>query len=73
MGQVLVETKLIPSSPEIMETLSNVSGTPEEQARQILSYFFPQSWLQKNPDYINYFPLLKGTMSLETYKNKHKQ
>ena len=57
-----------------METLSNVSGTPEEQARQILSYFFPQTWLQKYPDYINHFPLLKGTISLETvHKNKHKQ
>jgi pimeloyl-ACP methyl ester carboxylesterase len=58
--------KAIPSSPELMQTLSNVSGTPEEQARQILSYFFPQSWLQNNPDYINHFPLLKSTVSPET-------
>ena len=62
--------KAIPSSPELMETLSNVSGTPEEQARQILSYFFPQSWLQKYPDYINHFPLLKGTISLETVQKQ---
>ena len=58
--------KAIPSSPKLMETLNNISGTPEEQGRQILSLFFPQSWLQKNPEYINYFPLLKGTVSLET-------
>ena len=58
--------KAIPSSPQLMETLNNISGTPEEQGRQILSLFFPQSWLQKNPEYINYFPLLKGTVSLET-------
>jgi len=58
--------KAIPSSPELMQTLSNVSGTPEEQVRQILSYFFPQSWLQKNPDYINHFPLLKSKVSLKT-------
>jgi pimeloyl-ACP methyl ester carboxylesterase len=62
--------KAIPSSPELMETLSNVSGTPEEQARQILSYFFPRSWLQKYPDYINHFPLLKGTISLETVQKQ---
>ena len=62
--------KAIPSSPELMETLSNVSGTPEEQARQILSYFFPQTWLQKYPDYINHFPLLKGTISLETVQKQ---
>ena len=58
--------KAVPSGPKLMETLNNISGTPEEQGRQILSLFFPQSWLQKNPDYINYFPLLKGTVSLET-------
>jgi pimeloyl-ACP methyl ester carboxylesterase len=57
--------KAIPSSPELMKTLSNVSGTPEEQARQILSFFFPQPWLQKNPNYINHFPLLKSTVSPE--------
>jgi pimeloyl-ACP methyl ester carboxylesterase len=58
--------KAVPSGPKLMETLNNISGTPEEQGRQILSLFFPQSWLQKNPEYINDFPLLKGTVSLET-------
>jgi pimeloyl-ACP methyl ester carboxylesterase len=58
--------KAIPSSPELIKTLSSLSGTPEEQARQFTSYFFPQSWLEKNPDYVNHFPLLKSTVSLET-------
>jgi pimeloyl-ACP methyl ester carboxylesterase len=58
--------KAIPSSPELMKTLSSISGTPEEQARQFTSYFFPQSWLRKNPDYFNHFPLVKSTVSPET-------
>lgn len=58
--------KAIPSSAELMQTLGGVSGTPEEQARQILSFFFPQSWLSNNPDFINQFPLLKSTVSMET-------
>lgn len=58
--------KAIPSSAELMQTLGGVSGTPEEQARQILSFFFPQVWLSNNPDYINQFPLLKSTVSTET-------
>lgn len=58
--------KAIPSSAELMQTLGGVSGTPEEQARQILSFFFPQSWLNNNPEYINHFPLLKSTVSMET-------
>ncbi len=58
--------KAIPSSAELMQTLGGVSGTPEEQARQILSFFFPSSWLLDNPDYINHFPLLKSTVSIET-------
>lgn len=58
--------KAIPSSAELMQTLGGVSGTPEEQARQILSFFFPQSWLTDNPEYINQFPLLKSTVSMET-------
>jgi hypothetical protein len=32
-----------------METLNNISGTPEEQGGQTLSLFFPQDWLQKKP------------------------
>ena len=31
--------KAIPSSAELMQTLGGVSGTPEEQVRQILSFF----------------------------------
>ena len=58
--------KAIPSSAELMRTLGGVSGTPEEQAKQILSFFFPQSWLTNNPEYINHFPLLKSTVSMET-------
>ncbi len=58
--------KAIPSSAQLMQTLGGVSGTPEEQARQILSFFPPQSWLLNNPEYINYFPLLKSTVSVET-------
>jgi pimeloyl-ACP methyl ester carboxylesterase len=62
--------KAIPSSHELMQTLNNISGTPEEQARQVLSLFFPQAWLQKNPDYVNHFPLLKGTLSIETVQKQ---
>jgi pimeloyl-ACP methyl ester carboxylesterase len=62
--------KAIPSSPELMQTLNNISGTPEEQARQVLSLFFPQAWLQMNPDYVNLFPLLKGILSLETVQKQ---
>jgi pimeloyl-ACP methyl ester carboxylesterase len=58
--------KAIPTSAELMLTLGGVSGTPEEQVRQILSFFFPQSWLLNNPEYIHQFPLLKSTVSVET-------
>lgn len=58
--------KAVPSSADLMQTLGGVSGSPEEQARQILSFFFPHSWLLKNPEYINHFPLLKSTVSVET-------
>ena len=58
--------KAVPSSADLMQTLGGVSGSPEEQARQILSFFFPQSWLLDNPEYINHFPLLKSTVSVET-------
>lgn len=56
----------IPSGPQLMKTFNNISGTPEEQGRQILSLFFPQSWLHKYPNYIDYFPLLQSTVSAET-------
>jgi hypothetical protein len=49
-----------------MKTFNNISGTPEEQGRQILSLFFPQSWLHKYPNYVDYFLLLQSTVSAET-------
>ena len=39
--------KAVPSSPQLMETLNNISGTPEEQGMQILSLFFPQLGFKK--------------------------
>lgn len=64
--------KAIPSSAELMQTLGGVSGTPEEQARQILSFFFPRQWLANNVEYINQFPLLKSTVSTETTQRQAK-
>ena len=66
MVQVVAETKLFLQVPQLMKTFNNISGTPEEQGRQILSLFFPQSRLHKYPNYIDYFPLLQSTVSAET-------
>ncbi|VFJ14894.1 hypothetical protein [Candidatus Nitrosocosmicus franklandus] len=55
-----------------MQTLVGVSGTPEDQARQILSFFFTRLWLTKNTEYINQFPLLKSTISIETTQKQAK-
>ena len=58
--------KAIPSMSQLMETFKNISDTLEEQGKKTLSLLFPQSWLEKYPDYLNKFPLLKGTVSPET-------
>jgi pimeloyl-ACP methyl ester carboxylesterase len=55
----------IPPSPEVTQTLSNTSSTQEEQEKRLISLLFPSSWFKANPNYLNYFPIPKESVSPE--------
>ena len=41
-------TEMYPPSPEVLATLSDTSGTPEEQGARWISVIFPEDWINNN-------------------------
>ena len=54
-----------PQSPEVIQTLSNTSMSPQELVQKLISLSFPTDWFKANPDYLNYFPIPKESVSPE--------
>src|ERR671910_137589 len=54
-----------PPSPEVIQTLSNTSMSPQELGQKLISLAFPTDWFKANPDYLNYFPIPKESVSPE--------
>ena len=58
---------LLPPAPEVIQKLTDTSGTPEEQGMRFISVLFPPDWLQSHGERIKevfYRPL--GNISTET-------
>jgi pimeloyl-ACP methyl ester carboxylesterase len=54
-----------PPSPEVIQTLSNTSMPPQELGQKLITLLFPTEWFRENPDYLNYFPIPKESVSPE--------
>jgi pimeloyl-ACP methyl ester carboxylesterase len=54
-----------PRSPEVIQTFSNTSITPQELGQKLISLSFPTDWFKANPDYRNYFPIPIESVSFE--------
>ena len=54
-----------PPSPEVIKTLSNTSMPPQELRQKLISLLFPTVWFKANPDFLNYFPIPKESVSPE--------
>lgn len=55
-----------PPNPEVIQTLSNISTLPpQELGQKLVSLLFPTDWFKANPDYLNYFPIPKESVSPE--------
>jgi hypothetical protein len=55
----------VPPSPQVIQTYSNTSITPQELRQRVVSLMFPPDWFKENQDYLNYFPIPKESVSLE--------
>jgi pimeloyl-ACP methyl ester carboxylesterase len=55
-----------PPSPEVIQTFTNISSiTPQELGQKLISLLFPTDWFKANPNYLNYFPIPKESVSPE--------
>jgi pimeloyl-ACP methyl ester carboxylesterase len=54
-----------PQSPEVIKTFSNTSMPPQELRQKLISLSFPTVWFKANPDFLNYFPIPKESVSPE--------
>ena len=54
-----------PQSPEVIKTFSNTSMPPQELRQKLMSLSFPTVWFKANPDFLNYFPIPKESVSPE--------
>ena len=61
-----------PPSPEVIQIFSNTSMSPQELGLKIIILLFPADWFKANPDYLNYFPVPKESVSPEIMGSKHK-
>ena len=53
-----------PTPPVIMQIITNSSMTPQERLQKNIPFLFPPtSWFKAHPDYLNYFPIPKETIS----------
>jgi pimeloyl-ACP methyl ester carboxylesterase len=55
-------------TPEVMQAfdaLYNGTSSPQEAIDQVISLFYPTDWFLANPNYQNYIPIPKESVSLE--------
>ena len=55
----------VPPTPEVIETFSNTSLSPEQLTQESISLMFPTQWFEANPNYLNYFPIPTESVSPE--------
>jgi pimeloyl-ACP methyl ester carboxylesterase len=57
----------VPSSPAVLEQLSNSSGSARERGERLFPLLFPAGWLRDHPDPATYFPVPTELAPPESY------
>jgi pimeloyl-ACP methyl ester carboxylesterase len=62
-----------PTPPEIIQIITNTSISPQERTQKIVPFLFPPaSWFKAHPDYLNYTPIPKETVSQQILQQQLK-
>jgi pimeloyl-ACP methyl ester carboxylesterase len=62
-----------PTPPEIIRIITNTSISPQERTQKIVPFLFPPaSWFKAHPDYLNYTPIPKETVSQQILQQQLK-
>ena len=57
----------VPASPDVIEKLTNSSGSARERGERFFSLLFPAEWLRGHPDSLAYFPIPTESSPAESY------
>ena len=52
-----------PTNPKIMQMISNASISFQQKVEKDVPFLFPTKWFKANPNYLNYFPFPKESVS----------
>jgi len=58
--------EVVQAAPEVMNSLTNLSGTPGERSLRLVRVLFPAKWLQDHPDFLKGLPRPKEPVSSAT-------
>jgi pimeloyl-ACP methyl ester carboxylesterase len=56
----------VPAAPDVLEKLTNTSGSAREQGERLFPLLFPAGWLRDHPDSRTYFPVPTETSPPES-------
>ena len=59
-----------PTSPKINQIVSNASMSYQQKAEKDIPFLFPTKWFKANPDYLNYSPFPKESVSAQALKQQ---
>jgi pimeloyl-ACP methyl ester carboxylesterase len=54
-----------PTNPKINQMIGNASLSFQQKVGKDLPFLFPTKWFKSNPDYLNYFPMPKESVSAQ--------
>ncbi|MDD5496557.1 MAG: alpha/beta hydrolase, partial [Candidatus Omnitrophica bacterium] len=60
----------IPAAPDVMEKLTDTSGTAKERADRMIKLILPDEWLKANPGYIKLLPRVDESSTAENMKRQ---
>ena len=65
-----VEASATPTSPKIVQTVTNASMSYQQRIEKNIPFLFPTKWFRVNPDYLNYVPIPKESVSAQTVRQQ---
>ncbi|MFL6394024.1 MAG: alpha/beta fold hydrolase [Nitrososphaeraceae archaeon] len=61
-----------PTSPKIIQLVTNASMSYQQRAEKQIPFLFPTKWFRANPDYLNYLPFPKESVSAQAIQQQLK-
>jgi pimeloyl-ACP methyl ester carboxylesterase len=60
----------IPTNPKILQVVTNASMSYQQRIEKNIPFLFPAKWFEANPDYLNYLPFPKESVSVKAIQQQ---